>query len=101
MTRTASTLSTGSPAARQYSASTFCKHGEDPGVGQFLVQYAREMSRGEVRFAEQHEDHGVGMALADLGNLGGGVTVAGSDLAQVFARHAIETIDGLARDREP
>ncbi len=53
------------------------------------------MSGSEMRFAEQHEDDGVGMALADFGNLGGGVTVAGADLAQIFARHAVETIDGF------
>ena len=36
------------------------------------------------------------MALANLGNLGRGMTIAGADFAQIFARHAIETVDGLA-----
>src|SRR5580693_1735950 len=36
------------------------------------------------------------MTLADFGNLGGGMTVAGADLAQVFARHAIEAVNGIA-----
>ena len=54
------------------------------------------MSRSEVRLAEQHEDHCIGMTLADLGNLGRGVTIAGADLPQVFAGHAIEAVDGLA-----
>ncbi len=44
---------------------------------------------------EQHEDDGVRMAFADFGDLGGGVTVAGADLAQIFARHAIESVDGF------
>ena len=64
--------------------------------GSSLLQYAREMSGSEVRFSEQHEDHGIGMALADLGDLGRSVTVAGADLAQVFAGHAIETVDAFA-----
>ena len=36
------------------------------------------------------------MALADFSNLVGGVPVARSDLAQIFARHAIEPVDGCA-----
>src|SRR5271168_585700 len=36
------------------------------------------------------------MAAADIGNLVGGVTVARSDFAQIFARHAIESVDGCA-----
>ena len=46
-----------------------------------------------MRLAEQHEDHGVGMALADFGDLGGGMAVAGADLAQIFARHAVQAVD--------
>ena len=75
------------------------QHGEDFGVGHLLVQNARQMSRSKVRFAEQHEDHRIGMPLADFGNLGGGVTIARSDLAQVFAGHAIEAVDAPRRDR--
>src|ERR1700689_5409702 len=51
------------------------------------------MCRSQVRFAEQDEDHGIGMALTDLTNLGGSVTVAGANLAQVFTRHAIEAVN--------
>ncbi len=36
------------------------------------------------------------MTLAEFGNFVGGVTVTSSDLAQIFARHAIEPIDGGA-----
>ena len=46
-----------------------------------------------MRFAEQHEDDRIGMALANLGDLGGRVAVARADFAQVFARHAIQPID--------
>ena len=35
------------------------------------------------------------MALADFGKLRGGVTVARANLAQIFAGHAIEAINGL------
>src|SRR5580692_7825592 len=85
------TLAGGAPVERIY----ILQDGQDFRARQFFVQYARKVSWGEVRFAEQREDHGVGVALANLGNLGRGVTVAGADLAQVFARHAIETIDRL------
>ena len=36
------------------------------------------------------------MAAANFGNLVGGVAVTGSDFAQIFARHAIEPVDGGA-----
>src|ERR1700675_609322 len=52
------------------------------------------MLRREVRLTEQHNDERVRIAAAELGNLFGGVAVAGSDLAQVFARHAIKPVDG-------
>src|ERR1022692_5169363 len=54
------------------------------------------MCRSKSGLAEEHEDRRIGMKLADLGNLGGSVAIAGADLAQVFAGHAIEAIDGLA-----
>jgi hypothetical protein len=53
------------------------------------------MAGREMRLAEQHENDGVGMALADFGDLGRSVTVAGADLAQVFARHAVQAVDGF------
>src|SRR5690349_8736845 len=55
-----------------------------------------------MRFAEENEDYSVRMPLANLGNLHGGVTVAGSDLAQVFARHAIESVKrfGMVASRD-
>src|SRR5580700_1660472 len=43
------------------------------------------------------------MMLANFGNFFGGVAVARSDFAQIFARHAIESVDGcamIARGRE-
>ena len=49
-----------------------------------------------MRLAEQHEDHGIGMALADFGDLCGGVTIAGSDFPQVFAGHTIKTVKTFA-----
>src|SRR5271165_1838767 len=35
------------------------------------------------------------MALADFGEFSGGVTVAGADFTQVFARHAVQSVDGF------
>ena len=35
------------------------------------------------------------MALADFGDLGGGMTVTRADLAQIFAGHAVETVDSF------
>jgi len=49
-----------------------------------------------MRLAEQRNDERVRMAAAELGNLVGGVAITGSDLAQVFARHAIQPVDGGA-----
>src|SRR5258708_23827482 len=46
-----------------------------------------------MRLAEQRNDERVRMAAAELGNLVGGVAITGSDLAQVFARHAIQPVD--------
>src|SRR5215472_13431615 len=50
------------------------------------------MSRRQMRFAEQDEDDGIGMAFANLGNLDGGMPVAGANLAQVFTWHAVEAV---------
>src|SRR3984957_7926246 len=50
------------------------------------------MPGGEMRFAEQHKNRGAGMALANLGDLGGSVPVSRPDFPQVFARHAVEAI---------
>ena len=53
------------------------------------------MSGREVRLAEQHHDDRMGMALPDLGQLVDGVTIARADLAQIFPRHAVQTVDGV------
>jgi hypothetical protein len=49
-----------------------------------------------MRLTEQHNDERVRIAAAEFGNLVGGMAITGSDLAQVFARHAIKTVDGGA-----
>src|SRR5258708_5307457 len=54
------------------------------------------MLRCEVRLSEQHQDERVRIAAAKFGDLIGGVAVTGSNLAQVFARHAIQPVDGGA-----
>ena len=46
--------------------------------------------------AEKYEDDGVGMAFADFRDFGGGVAVARSNLAQVFARHAVQAVEGFS-----
>src|ERR1700687_4121633 len=54
------------------------------------------MLRREVRLTEQYDDERVRMAAAEIGKLVGGVPVTSSDFAQIFARHAIEPVDGGA-----
>src|SRR4030088_105114 len=54
------------------------------------------MLRREMRLSEQRDDERVRIMVAKLGNLVGGMAIAGSDFAQVFARHAIKPIDGGA-----
>src|SRR5208337_1883925 len=49
-----------------------------------------------MRLAEQHNDQRAGMLAAKVGNLVGGMAVAGPDLAQIFAGNAIEPVDGCA-----
>src|SRR5208282_4013916 len=71
-------------------------HGKGFGAGHRLLQHARQMSGSEVGFAEENEDHCLGMELANLGNLGGSMAIACANFAQAFARHAIEAIDRLA-----
>ncbi len=56
---------------------------------------SRQVPWSHMRLAKEHIDHSVRMALANLANLGGGVAVAGPDLAQIFARHAVETVKRL------
>ena len=53
------------------------------------------MSRREMGFAKQHHDDRIGMALPDLGQFVDGMAIARADLAQIFARHAIQPIDGV------
>src|SRR5258708_25255711 len=54
------------------------------------------MLRREMRLAEQRNDERVRMAASQIGNLVGSVPVTSSDFAQIFARHAIEPVDGGA-----
>src|SRR4029077_9808975 len=65
-------------------------------VGKLLLEQGGHMLRREMRLTEQRNDERVRMAAAKFGNLVGGMAVAGSDLAQVFARHAIKPVDGGA-----
>ena len=90
-------LSGGAPVERV----DILQHGEDSCFGHLLLQNSRQMSGSEMRFAEEHEDDGIGMTLADFGDLGSGVTVARANLAQIFARHAVEAVERLRRDRAP
>ena len=64
--------------------------------GHLQLQRSWQVLGGKMRFAEQDHDERVGMALAEFGDFAGGVPVARADLAQILARHAIETIDGSA-----
>src|SRR5260370_37391903 len=50
----------------------------------------------EVRLAEQHNDKRIRMAVAEIGNLVCGVPVTSADFAPLFARHAIEPVNGGA-----
>src|SRR2546423_11191355 len=52
----------------------------------------RQMSRREMRFAKQHEDHGIRMMLPNFGDFGGSVPVASPNLSQIFSRHAVQAI---------
>src|SRR3981081_1801429 len=54
------------------------------------------MLRRERRLSEQRNDERIRIMVPKLGNLVGGMAIAGSDLAQVFARHAIKAVDGGA-----
>src|SRR5579863_4311574 len=63
---------------------------------QLLPQVTGKMGGREVRLAEEHEDYGVGMAFTDFNELGHRMAVAGANLAQIFTRHAVETVDGVA-----
>ena len=49
-----------------------------------------------MRLAEQDEDHGIRMALPDFGKLDGSVAIAGADLPQILARHAVQPIERFA-----
>ena len=72
------------------------QNGERGFRGKPLLEQGGQMLRREMRLAEQHHDERVGMVAAEFGNLVGGMAIPGSDLAQIFARHAIETVDGGA-----
>jgi len=47
----------------------------------------------EVGLSEQDEDEGFGMKVAKFRNLVGGVTITGSDFAQIFTWGAVEAAD--------
>ena len=47
----------------------------------------------QVGFPEEHQNKRIRMAAANLADLLGGVAIAGADLAQVFARHTVKTVE--------
>src|SRR5208337_2439146 len=59
-----------------------------------LLEQGGQVLRREMGFAEKDQDQRVGMLAAEFGDLVGGVAVAGPYLAQIFAGHAIEPVDG-------
>src|SRR5712692_1388047 len=68
---------------------------EDFCARHLLVQQPRKVTGGKMRLTEEHKNHCIGMPLANLLNFAGCMPVTSSDLAQIFARHAIQTVDGL------
>src|ERR1700691_5913187 len=72
------------------------QHGQDFGVRHLLAQSARQMLRGKVRFAKEDKDCRSRMALADFGEFRGSMAIAGSNLSEIFPRHAVEAVDALA-----
>ena len=58
--------------------------------------FTREVSGRQMGLTKQHEHKCIGMAPADLRKFLGRVAVPCSYLAQVFARHAVQAIDGIA-----
>ncbi len=93
MTRTRFHLVGAFPGGAPVERVDVLQHREHLRAGHLLVDRARQMSRREMRLAEQNKDDGIRMPLADLRNFGGRVAVASADLAQIFARHAVETIE--------
>src|SRR5260370_1119111 len=69
------------------------QNGKNFRARQLRVKRARQMSGSEMGLPKKYEDHGVRVAVADLGKFCGGMTVASPHLAQVFAGHAIESVD--------
>src|SRR5438445_1522550 len=69
--------------------------GEDSYARHLLLQQLRKVAGSQMRLTEEHKNHCVGMLLANLRNFASRVSVTGANLAQVFARHAIQTINGL------
>ena len=61
-----------------------------------LPEQGWQMLGRKVRLAEQHYDERVGMTATYFGNLVGGMSIAGSDFAQILTRHAIQSIDECA-----
>jgi len=53
------------------------------------------MLRRKMQLPEQHNNYSVRMKLANLANLGSSMAIAGSDLPQVVARHAIQPVNSL------
>ena len=58
-----------------------------------LREASRQMLGSEMRFAEKHEEKRIRTRAANLGNLVGGMAVAGGDLPQIFARHAVQSVN--------
>src|SRR5580704_8814290 len=54
------------------------------------------MLRREMGFPKQYQDHGIRMPLMNLRNLVRSMSISGANLAQVFPRHAIQSINGIS-----
>ena len=65
-------------------------------VGKPLLEHGGQVLRRKMRLAEKNEDERVRMVEAQFGDLVSGVPVTSSDFAQIFARHAIESVDPCA-----
>src|SRR5713226_5589968 len=72
------------------------QNGEHGFRGKLLLEQGGQVLGREVRLAEKNQYERVGMTLPQPGYLVGDVAVARSNFAQIFARHAIEPVDGGA-----
>ena len=71
------------------------QNGDDAVFRQLLSQDYGKMPGREMRLAKQHHDDCIGMALPDLGHFVGRMAIPRPDLAQIFPRHAVQSIDRL------